>query len=152
MRVLSTLVRFLVGAVAASAFFAVTASTQAQVPSNDWMIGTWNAQAKIPGFVPAPFTVNFVKNGNEIRAIHSGASGSDNLMRGVTDNFGVTTWQAWLDPMVSNGPCGTKPGEWVQASVQISPDHHTIQLFQPLRNGMPPCGLSTTVVETDFTR
>lgn len=119
---------------------------------NDWMLGAWTAQAKISGFAPAPFTVTFIRSGNEIRGVFSGASGNDNLMRGVTDNFGVTTWQAWYDPMPPGGPCGSQPGQWVQATVQFSPDHHAIQLYSPIRNGMPPCGASGTTAETDLTR
>jgi hypothetical protein len=137
-----------------TAFLVLTATLpgRAQVGANDWILGVWHVQNSIPGtsWVFQPFTVKFVKNGNEVRAIKSDSAGTPSyLMRGIADSFGVTKWQAWYGPYtVPNGTC---PEIWTDVNVQIAANRRAITMVAPIRNGTA-CGFSGTTGVYNLTR
>jgi hypothetical protein len=126
-------------------------STAAQDTSFDWLIGQWRGTAHIVGFNPpiATYTINFVKNGNEIRAIMAESS-NPNLLRGITDISGVTRWQAWAPPAPLPA-CARHPGEWIDATVDFGTDHRAIAVNRPTRIGIT-CDLSNAFEEFDLKR
>jgi hypothetical protein len=123
-----------------------TSSAVAQSVRPDWVVGQWNATETVPqySFPPSRYTVNFVKNGNEIR----GVFGNTYLLRAVTDNFGVTTWQTW----VAGGPtCPNTPGNWVTANMQVASDQRAITLYRQMRDG-GSCQVSLNYSVVNLTR
>jgi hypothetical protein len=130
----------------ALALLLCAARAHAQDTSFDWLLGPWRGTAHIVGFTPpiATYTVNFVKNGNEILAIMSESS-NPNLLRGITDNSGVTRWQAWAPP-APLPTCSRHPGEWIDATVDFGIDHRAIAVNRPTRIGIT-CDVSNAFEE-----
>jgi len=119
----------------------------AQVSPTDWVLGSWTANTRFPGANFPPWRLTFVRQGNETRGISENGA---NFVRAITDNFGVVSWQAWIAPQPI-GRCASQQGEWISATTTIAPDHHTITVYVPVRNG-DTCQIGNTTVETDLTR
>ncbi len=124
-------------------------SVWAQTQQLDWILGKWNAARSWPGTTLRwpDVVVEFVKNGNEIRAIvDPGTDHATNLVRAITDNFGVTQWEIWDEPA---GPaCRNVPGRWTRAhssAIEFAGDHRSITISVPIRHGAPPCEITGNI-------
>lgn len=115
----------------------------------DWMLGNWHGTLTVPGFAVPPSNSNvlFMRSGNEIRGMRVASDGSKtNLVRGMTDNFGVTSWEVWVSPG------GTCPSRWLAGSgyVSFAPDHSSMTIDTPIEQST--CTVGSAYLKTVLTR
>ena len=117
----------------------------------DWMLGKWNMteSVSVASIPPIPgLTAEFVKNGDEIRAVWVHEDGSrDDLLRATTDILGVTRWLVLIKGIRY---CNGQADQWSKAEITISADHHSIIFRQPVRVSDPDNGCPLAGFETKF--
>ncbi len=129
----------------------VSRTALAQAQSYDWMVGQWNLAMTCCGWAPRTGAASFVRNGNEIRLV----SGDTYLLRGVTDPFGVTSWQVWIPPhpVPSCTSMSGGQGHWIDASnVAINSGQRQIDFDVPMRDGGNCMRLSNDFMHYTLTR
>lgn len=131
-------------------------SVWGQAQQLDWILGKWNATRSWPGTTLRwpDVVVEFVKNGNEIRAVvDPGTDHASNLARVITDSFGVAQWEIWDEPGAP--ACRNVPGRWATAhssAIVLAGDHRSITISLPVRNGVPPCETTGNIWVWKLTR